>query len=88
VLGSDHPGIVASRDNLAEAYRAPGRAAEAIRLHEQPLAHRERVLGPDNPDTLRARNNLAAANREGARARGEIGRPAAVSGVLYLRRWL
>ena len=37
-----------------------GRTDEAIRLHEQTLADRERVLGPDHPETLSTRNNLAA----------------------------
>ena len=40
---------------------AAGRAAEAIPLHEQTLADRERVLGPDHPDTLTSRDNLAVA---------------------------
>jgi len=60
-LGPDHPDTLASRSNLAEAYRVAGRTAEAIRLHEQTLAGRERVLGPDHPDTLSSRNNLALA---------------------------
>jgi len=45
-----------------------GRAAEAIGLHEQTLAARERVLGPDHPDALGSRNNLAAARRAAGRA--------------------
>ena len=44
-----HPGLAG---NLANAYAAAGRAAEAIPLHEQTLAAFERVLGPDHPDTL------------------------------------
>ena len=38
VLGPDHPLTLASRNNLAGAYRAAGRAAEAIPLCEQTLA--------------------------------------------------
>ena len=60
MLGPDHPDTLASRNNLAAAYQAAGRAAEAIALHERTLADRERVLGPDHPDTLTSRNNLAA----------------------------
>ncbi len=60
-LGPDHPDTLASRNNLAAAYRAAGRTAEAIPLHQQTLADRERVLGPDHPDTLASRNNLAVA---------------------------
>ena len=50
-LGPDHPATLISRNNLAEAYRAAGRAAEAILLHEQALAARQRVLDPDHPGT-------------------------------------
>jgi Tetratricopeptide repeat len=59
ILGRDHPDTLTSRDNLANAYHAAGRTAEAITLHQQNLADRERVLGPDHPDTLTSRNNLA-----------------------------
>ena len=38
---------------------AAGRFDEAIILHEQILAPRERILGPDHPDTLDSRHNLA-----------------------------
>ncbi|HET9082187.1 MAG TPA: tetratricopeptide repeat protein [Trebonia sp.] len=61
VLGPDHPGTLASRDNLALAYWAAGRAAEAIPLFERALAGTERVLGPDYPSTVTVRDNLAAA---------------------------
>jgi tetratricopeptide (TPR) repeat protein len=61
VLGADHPDTLQSRNNLGEAYRVAGRAAEAIPLHQQNLAVRERVLGADDPETLTSRNNLAAA---------------------------
>ena len=63
VLGPDHPDTLTSRNNLAYAYVAAGRAAEAIPLHEQTLAALERVLGPDHPYTLGSRDNLAAAYR-------------------------
>ena len=67
VLGPDHPDTLASRNNLAVAYRDAGRLDEAISLHEQTLAARERVLGPDHPDTLNSRNNLAVAYRAAGR---------------------
>ncbi len=38
VLGPDHPDTLNSRNNLAAAYVAAGRAAEAIELHQQTLA--------------------------------------------------
>ena len=68
VLGPDHPDTLTARNNLANAYRAVGRADEAITLHEQTLADRERVQGPDHPDTLSSRNNLANAYLAAGRA--------------------
>jgi hypothetical protein len=68
ILGPDHPDTIDTRGNLGEAYRAGGRAAEAIPLHERAVADRERILGPDHPDTLTSRNNLAAAYRAAGRA--------------------
>jgi hypothetical protein len=47
-------------DDLAMAYRAVGRTAEAIPVLEQALADRERVLGGDHPITKVVRKNLAA----------------------------
>jgi tetratricopeptide (TPR) repeat protein len=61
VLGADHPDTLTSRNNLALAYRAAGRVAEAIPLFVQTLADRRRALGTDHPDTLISRNNLALA---------------------------
>ncbi|MFF5182111.1 tetratricopeptide repeat protein [Micromonospora sp. NPDC000316] len=63
VLGDDHPGTLASVNNLAGAYRAVGRVAEAIILIERVLADRRRVLGDDHPDTLVSGSNLAGAYR-------------------------
>jgi hypothetical protein len=67
-LGPDHRSTLAVRNNLANAYRAAGRAAEAVPLHEQTLAALERVLGPDHPDTLRSRGSLALAYQDAGRA--------------------
>jgi tetratricopeptide (TPR) repeat protein len=61
------PETLSSRNNLAFAYHAAGRPAEAIPLYEQTLADRERILGPDHPDTLGSRNNLALAYRDAGR---------------------
>ena len=61
LLGPDNPNTLASRYNLAYAYRAVGRVAAAIRLYERSLADCDRVLGTNDPDTLSARNGLAAA---------------------------
>jgi tetratricopeptide (TPR) repeat protein len=61
LLGPDHPDTLTSRHNLASAYQAVGRTAEAIPLFEQALFGRERLLGPDHPDTLTSRHDLASA---------------------------
>jgi tetratricopeptide (TPR) repeat protein len=70
VLGPDHPHTLASRHNLAYAYREAGDLGRAIPLYKQTLADRERVLGPDHPDTLGSRNNLAGAYQSA----GDLGR--------------
>jgi tetratricopeptide (TPR) repeat protein len=68
MLGSHHPDTLNSLDRLATAYRAAGRADEAIPLFQQTLVARERLLGPDHPDTLNSQNNLAAACQDAGRA--------------------
>jgi hypothetical protein len=62
ILGPDHPDTLASRADLAEAYRTAGLSAEAIPVFERIVADRERILGPDHPDTLASRADLAVAN--------------------------
>ena len=66
-LGPDHPSTLASRNNLASAYRAAGRLDAAIALHEQNLEDRTHILGPHHPDTLASRNNLAGAYQDAGR---------------------
>jgi tetratricopeptide (TPR) repeat protein len=61
VLGADHPETLASRDDLAGAYRSAGDLERAIPLYEAVLADTERVLGPHHPNTLALRTNLAGA---------------------------
>ena len=63
----DHPDTLASRNNLAGAYREAGRLTEAIALYEQVLTDRTRVLGEDHPDTLASRNDLARAYESAGR---------------------
>jgi tetratricopeptide (TPR) repeat protein len=67
LLGPDHPDTLTSRNNLAAAYQAAGRTAEAIALYERTLDDCERLLGPDHPNTLTSRNNLAAAYQDAGR---------------------
>ena len=50
-------------NNLAVAYQAVGRLADAIALYEETLKLREAKLGPDHPDTLISMNNLAGPTR-------------------------
>jgi tetratricopeptide (TPR) repeat protein len=67
VLGQTHPGTLASRNNLAAAYRAAGRLGEAIPLFERTLADYEQVLGEAHPGTLTSRGNLALAYQDAGR---------------------
>ena len=48
VMGAEHPHTLAMRGNLALAYKAATRTAEAIAMHEQNLTDSERVLGGDH----------------------------------------
>jgi hypothetical protein len=66
-LGPYHRDTLGSRNNLAAAYQAAGRFAEAIPLFQQTLAARARMLGPDHPETLTSQNNLAAAYQAAGR---------------------
>lgn len=66
-LGPDHPSTLASRNNLANAYRDAGRLDEAIALYEQTLEDRTRILGPHHPHTLYTRNRLTDAYRAAGR---------------------
>lgn len=68
VFGTDHPRTLASRNNLAVAYRETGRAAEAIPLCEQNLEACERLLGADHPKIRATWNNLALACQDAAQA--------------------
>ncbi|HEX9543008.1 MAG TPA: tetratricopeptide repeat protein, partial [Streptosporangiaceae bacterium] len=60
VLGPDHPSTLMSRGNLAHAYHAALRLADAIAVLERTVADCERVLGPDHPMTQTMRESLAA----------------------------
>jgi len=52
VLGEDHPGTLASADNLVMILGRVGEEQAARELAEDILARRRRVLGEDHPDTL------------------------------------
>ena len=58
-LGVFHRDTLTSMSNLAAAYLATGRTAEAIALFELTLKRRRITLGEDHPDTLTSLHNLA-----------------------------
>ncbi|WP_229887728.1 FxSxx-COOH system tetratricopeptide repeat protein [Streptomyces olivaceoviridis] len=70
VLGDTHPITLASRHNLAIAFRAAGNLEQATPLLEAMVAQYEQTLGDTHPVTLISRNNLAGAYR----AAGDLGR--------------
>jgi tetratricopeptide (TPR) repeat protein len=70
LLGPGHAQSVFARGQLADAYAAAGRSAEALVSAEAALADRERILGPEHPDTVAARVN-AARSHEAAGATAE-----------------
>ncbi len=61
VLGRGHPDTLVIGQQLAEAYLAAGRVAEAVSWFQWVLANRIRALGPDHPGTIAARRNLGHA---------------------------
>ena len=72
LLGPGHACTRMARDNLAAAYGAAGRPADAIGIYEQALAEREQVLGRDHPETLTALSGLARACLAGGRQEDAI----------------
>jgi tetratricopeptide (TPR) repeat protein len=86
VSGPDHPDTLLARHNLANAYLAAGRTAEAVALHKSTLALRRAKLGDNHPATLASRNGLASAfeacgrwgDAEALRRRAVAGRRKAV----------
>jgi tetratricopeptide (TPR) repeat protein len=61
VLGRGHPDTLVTIQQLADAYLAAGRPAEAVSRFQWVLADRTRALGPDHPGTITARRNLGRA---------------------------
>src|SRR5262249_19412323 len=60
-LGADHPGTLATLNNLGNAYHAADRLPEAIKLLEQVRDACVKKLGADHPSTLSTLASLAAA---------------------------
>ncbi len=61
LLGPGHPDTLMAGQQLADAYLAAGRGAEAVSWFQWVLADRARTLGPDHPGTIAARQNLGHA---------------------------
>jgi hypothetical protein len=63
VLGPSHPDTLAGQANLAHAYYAMGRQADATRLLTGALADCERLLPAGDPLTDAIRDSLDAVSR-------------------------
>lgn len=71
-LGSDHPKVAASLNNLTALYINQGKYAEAESLIKRSLSIKEKKLGPDHPDIAASLNNLALSyNAQGRYAEAE-----------------
>ena len=69
-LGRDDPRTLTAITGLAHCSWMAGRRVEALELHEEVLARRQKVLGPEHRDTLSTMSWLAncyAANRSSGR---------------------
>jgi tetratricopeptide (TPR) repeat protein len=58
-LGTDHPRVANSLNNLAALYLEQGRYAEAEPLYRRSLVIYEKSLGPDHSDVATPLNALA-----------------------------
>jgi tetratricopeptide (TPR) repeat protein len=58
-LGSEHPSVANSLNNLALLYHHMGDHKKALPLYERALDIREKVLGPQHPSVANSLNNLA-----------------------------
>ena len=66
-LGTDHPDLAITLNNLAGLYRLQGRYSEAEPLYLRALQISEQQLGADHPDTATSLNNLAGLYRSQGR---------------------
>ncbi len=58
-LGTNHPSMATSMNNLAELYRVKGNYKEAKPLYCRALEINEKALSPNHPDTATSLNDLA-----------------------------
>ena len=63
-LGSQHPNVAVTLNNLAETLRLSGKSDEAEVLFRRALDIDERVLGAQNPNVATVLNNLAKVLRD------------------------
>ena len=59
-LGTEHPYVAQSLNNLAVLYDTQGKYAEAEPLYKRALAIDQKALGPEHPEVATDLNNLAA----------------------------
>jgi len=69
-LGTEHPVVAISLNNLAALYEAKGDNARAEPLFQRALAIQEKTLSAEHPYVALSLNNLAALNE----AKGDLGR--------------
>jgi tetratricopeptide (TPR) repeat protein len=66
LLGTEHPDVATSLNNLAVLYKKQGRYEEAEPLYRQALEMLRKLLGPEHPDVATSLGNLAVLyNRQG-----------------------
>jgi len=58
LLGTEHPDVASSLNNLALLYDSQGRYAEAEPLFQEALKIAEGQLGVNHPNTITIRENL------------------------------
>src|SRR6266540_4261598 len=72
LLGTEHPDVAASIDNLASIYTGNAEYVKAEPLYRRALAIREKALGKDHPQIALSLNNLALLYRtQGKYVEGE-----------------
>ncbi|MGG6295452.1 tetratricopeptide repeat protein [Leptolyngbya sp. AN02str] len=59
-LGSNHPSVASSLNNLANLYRLQGNYAQAEPLYRRSLSIREQALGSNHPNVAQSLNGLAS----------------------------
>ncbi|MDY7012082.1 MAG: tetratricopeptide repeat protein [Cyanobacteriota bacterium] len=59
-LGTNHPDVALSLNNLAELYRKMGNYSAAEPLYQRSLEIREKALGAEHPNVATSLNNLAS----------------------------